>query len=54
MELARLRWIERWGIERLAEYFGVGATSIKHGLAKIRSKPNIVGLSVCPPNIRGR
>lgn len=54
MALARFRWVERWGIERLAEYFGVGTTAIKHRLAKIRLRPHIVGLSISPPNIRGR
>ena len=53
MALARFRWVERWGAEKLAMHFGVGTTAIKCGLAKIRSKPNIAGLSLSPPNIRG-
>jgi len=28
-ELARLRWVEEWKIERLVDYFGVSRTAVK-------------------------
>jgi hypothetical protein len=40
-ELARLRWIERWKIERIAEHLKVGTTSVKRGLRSIESNPEL-------------
>jgi len=28
VELARLRWVEKWRYERLAEHFEIGRTSV--------------------------
>jgi hypothetical protein len=39
-ELARLRWIERWRIERIAEHFGYSMSGIKGALRKIEADPS--------------
>ena len=39
-ELARLRWIERWRIERIAEHFNYSMSGIKGALRKIEADPN--------------
>ena len=31
-ELARLRWVEKWKIERIASHAGIGTTSVKRSL----------------------
>lgn len=36
-ELANLRWIEKWRIERIAAHLGLGTTKVKRELAGIRS-----------------
>ncbi len=35
-ELAKLRWVDKWTIERLAKHFGLGTTSIKMNLRQLR------------------
>lgn len=40
-ELARLRWIERWRIERIAAHLNVGTTSVKRGLRAIEADPEL-------------
>ena len=37
-ELARLRWIEHWKIERLADYFAVSPSAIKDRLVLLKKK----------------
>ena len=53
-ELARLRWVEKWTIERLAGHFGLGTTAVKGWLSKVKEKPRLAGLAKRPSNIRGR
>lgn len=52
-ELARLRWVERWTIEKLAGHFGLGTTAIKGRLSNIKKSPGLAGLAKRPSNIRG-
>lgn len=54
VELARLRWVEKWTIERLARHFDAGTTTIKERISKIRHSPHLAGLEDQPPNMRGR
>ncbi len=35
-ELARLRWVEKWNIERIASHLGIGTTTLKLRLREIR------------------
>ncbi|MEZ4815743.1 MAG: hypothetical protein R3A80_11130 [Bdellovibrionota bacterium] len=35
-ELAKLRWVDKWTIERLASHFGLGTTSIKMNLRLLK------------------
>jgi hypothetical protein len=42
-ELARLRWIEGWKIEKLANHFAVSPTAIKERLRLIKSDPKRAG-----------
>jgi hypothetical protein len=44
-ELARLRWVEGWKIEKLANHFAVSPTAIKERLRLIKSNPKRVGSS---------
>lgn len=34
--LAKLRWVDNWKIERLAAHFGVGTTTIKTSLLRLK------------------
>ena len=52
-ELARLRWVEKWKYERLAEYFGVGRTTVRDHIRAIKAKPGLAGLHSKPPVFRG-
>jgi len=52
-ELARLRWVEKWRYERLAEHFGIGRTTVRHFLREIKDNPKIAGLAQRPAAIRG-
>ena len=52
-ELARLRWVEKWKYERLAEHFGIGRTTVRDFIRQIKTNPAIGGLSAPPPVIRG-
>jgi hypothetical protein len=53
-ELVRLRWVEKWRYERLAERFGVGRTTVRDLIRQIKASPALGGYSVPPPVIRGR
>lgn len=53
-ELARLRWIERWKLERLAEHFGVSLTAIKERLRAIKTNPERVSVQIPKKVIRGK
>lgn len=53
VELARLRWVEKWKYERLAEHFGVGRTTVRNWVRRIKATPSLGGLSCKPPVIRG-
>lgn len=52
--LARLRWIERWSIDRLAEHFGMSGTNVKRHIQAIRRNSRMGGLSMTPLKMRGR
>jgi hypothetical protein len=52
--LARLRWIERWKVARLAEDFEVSAIAIKERLRVIKKNPSRSGFVSPPPKVRGR
>jgi hypothetical protein len=52
--LARLRWIERWKVARLAEHFGVSAIAINERLRVNKKNPSRGGFVSPPPNVRGR
>ncbi len=43
-ELARLRWIERWSIGRLARYFGLSKPCVKERLRRARREPSRAGI----------
>ena len=43
-ELARLRWIENWKIEKLAAHFEVSRTAVKERLRAIKSNPKRAGI----------
>lgn len=43
-ELANLRWIKKWRIERIAAHLDLGTTSVKRELAKIRSQKGQMSL----------
>ena len=45
-ELARLRWIENWKIEKLAVHFEVSRTALKERLRAIKSNPKRAGINV--------
>ena len=53
-ELARLRWIEHWKIERLADYFAASPTAIKERLRAIKKRPFDIGVPISSGVIRGR
>lgn len=53
-ELARLRWVEGWKIERLARYFEVSRTAIKERLRAIKKNPGRVGISIPKKQIYGK
>jgi hypothetical protein len=40
--LARKRWVEKWTMERLAEYFGVSRTAVVRHLGLIRKNPSLI------------
>jgi hypothetical protein len=44
-ELARLRWVENWKIEKLAAYFEVSRMAVKERLRTIKSNPKRAGLT---------
>ncbi len=52
-ELARLRWIENWKIERLADFYGISMTAIKERLRAIKRNPQRVGLKIPDGVFRG-
>ena len=43
-ELARLRWIENWKIEKLAAHFVVSRTAVKERLRAMKSNPKRAGV----------
>jgi hypothetical protein len=53
-ELARLRWVERWKIESLADYFGSSRTAVKERLRAIKREPSRVSVAVPKVVLRGR
>jgi hypothetical protein len=53
-ELARLRWIEKWKRQRLADHFGIGHRTVRSYLRRINADPSLAGLKVKPHKIRGR
>lgn len=53
-ELARLRWVEGWKIERLSVHFELSRTAIKDRLRGIESDPKQVTVSIPDNIIRGR
>ena len=53
VELARLRWVEKWRYERLAEHFGVSRSMVRDAIGGIKANPTVAGLSAPPPVIRG-
>lgn len=53
VELARLRWVEKWRYERLAEHFGIGRTTVRNFIRDIKAKPSLGGLKARPVTIRG-
>jgi Arc/MetJ-type ribon-helix-helix transcriptional regulator len=53
-ELARLRWIEHWKIERLADYFAVSPTAVKERLRTIKSNPLRYRLFQKPNSFRAK
>lgn len=38
-ELARLRWVEGWKIQKLADYYGISKTAIKERLRAVKANP---------------
>jgi hypothetical protein len=42
-ELARLRWVERWQIARIADHFEVCGSAVSQALRRIEAKPALVG-----------
>ena len=42
--LAKLRWIDKWSIERLAKHFDLGTTAIKCRLKALKSKPKLASI----------
>ncbi len=52
-ELARLRWIEEWKIERLSKYFEVSRTAIKERLRSIKNNPKRAGVDFKIKPVRG-
>lgn len=53
VELARLRWVEKWRYERLAAYFGIGRTTVRDFIRQIKANPSLGGLKTMPAAIRG-
>jgi hypothetical protein len=53
VELARLRWVERWRYERLAEYFDVSRSMVRDTIRRIKADPKAAGLRVAPGSVRG-
>ncbi len=47
-ELARLRWIEKWKVSQLADYFEISRTAVKERLRAIKSNPKRAGLNFMP------
>ena len=45
-ELARLRWIENWKIEKLAVHFEVSRTAVSERLRAIKSNPKRAGINL--------
>ena len=45
-ELARLRWIENWKIEKLADHFEVSRTAVKERPRAIKCNPKRAGLDL--------
>lgn len=53
-ELARLRWVKEWKIERLADYFGVSRTAVKERLRSLERNPKRIGIRIPRRIIRGK
>jgi hypothetical protein len=53
-ELARLRWIEHWRIDRLALHFGVSRTAIEERIRAVKQNPQKYGLTSKPIVLRGK
>jgi hypothetical protein len=45
---------EKWTRRRLAEHFGVGRTTVRDCLRRIKDKPSLAGLNLKPQINRGR
>ena len=43
-ELARLRWIEKWKIKKLAEHFFISVTAVEQRLKSIKRNPSRVNI----------
>ncbi len=54
LQVARLRWIERWKIERLADYFATSPAAIKERLRTIKKRPFDISVPISSGVIRGR
>lgn len=52
-ELARLRWIEHWKIEKLAEYFEASPTAIKERLRRLKKRPLRIAAAISSGSVRG-
>ena len=53
-ELARLRWVDGWKIERLADYFDSSSTAIKERLRSIKKNPARAGVVIPSRVVRGK
>lgn len=52
-ELARLRWVEKWRYERMAEHFGVSRSMVRDAIRGIKADPRSAGLRIAPGTVRG-
>ena len=52
-ELARLRWVKGWKVERLADFFGVSRTTVNERLRAIKKNPKRVDVQITKKQIYG-
>lgn len=48
------RWVERWGVDRIAEHIGYGRTAVVRKLGHLKRNPELIEDGVARSHVKSR